>query len=226
MRYVNDRVIILGRTDFGEKDRILVALGRDHGKVTLIAKSTRSAKSKLAGSIELFCETDIQYVQGKGSIFTLTGARLHKSYSKISDYIENTMIAYEFLKTLKKITEESQGHEYYFVLTEALEALNENNRPHELIKAWFNMRILHESGHLPGLRKDTEGKKLHQANAYDYDFENHCFSMKDSGKYSSNDIKLLRLLAGSKNVPNAKPDNNSLNSTSQLVEQLVQLQLY
>lgn len=226
MKHTKDRVIILNRTDFGEKDRVLVALGHDHGKATLIAKSTRSPKSKLAGSIELFCESDIQYVKGRGAMFTLTGARLHKTYPHITSDIDRTMLAYEFMKLLNKIIEDGHGQEYFGVLSGSLAALDDSATPLELAKAWFYVRALYESGRLPNLKSDYSGKNLEQASGYNYDSDHHCFSVKEGGKYKADDIKLLRVLAGSKRVPEVATSDDSIRRTSFLVEQWMHLEVY
>lgn len=226
MRHTKDRAIILNRTDFGEKDRVLIILGRDHGKATLIAKSSRSSKSKLAGSIELLSESDINYVRGRGAMFTLSGARLHKTYPHITTDIDRTMLAYEFMKLLNKIIEDGHGQEYFAVLSGSLAALNDSGKALELTKAWFYVRVLHESGHLPNLKSDTAGKVLEQSSGYDYDFDHHCFFVKQGGKYKADDIKLLRVLAGSKQVPDISAGRDSIKRTAFLVEQSVRLQVY
>lgn len=225
MNFTKDRVIILSRTDYAERDRILTVLGRNFGKATIIAKGTRSAKSKLAGSIELLSEVDIQYVAGKGKMHTLTGARLHINYAQITADIDRTMLAYDLLKTLSKIIEEGHGSEYYGLLSGSLSSLNEPTTLPDLVKAWFYGQILVISGHLPNFNKDPRGNKLEEAMGYNYDFDAHCFTPNDSGKYSVKDVKLLRLLASSKAVPKLN-DETSVKQIAQLVEQLVRLQVY
>lgn len=225
MNFTRDQVIILGRTDYGERDRILTVLGRNFGKATIIAKGTRSAKSKLAGSIELLSEADIQYVAGKGKMHTLTGARLHKNYSQITSDIDRTMLAYDLLKILNKIIEEGHGSEYYGLLSASLSSLNEVAVSQDLVKAWFYAQILDISGHLPNFSKDPGGNKLEETGGYNYDFDAHCFAPSGNGKYSVKDIKLLRLLATSKTVPRVN-DETSASVVAQLVEQLVRMQVY
>lgn len=226
MNYAKDIAIVLRRTNYGEKDRVIVVLGRHHGKMPLIAKGSRSAKSRLAGGIELFCEADISYVRGKNDLATLTGARLKKPYGNIVNDIEKTMLAYETLKLIDRIVEDGHGQEYFDILAGSFGALNDPHMPLDLAKAWFYTRVLKESGRLPRLNNDASGQKLGPSASYTYDFEKHAFSGRPGGRYKADDIKLVRLLAATLSVPNVKAGTNTIKQTAQLVEQLVQQEVY
>jgi len=80
MKQLVARAIVLSRTDFGEADRIITLLTPDQGKVRLVARGVRRAKSKIAGGIELFSISDITYMTGKGDLGTLISARLDRHY--------------------------------------------------------------------------------------------------------------------------------------------------
>lgn len=222
MKYSKDRIIILSRVDYGERDRVLTVLGKNNGKFAIMAKGTRTAKSKLAGSIELLSESDVQYVEGRGRVYTLTGARLYKNYSKITNDIDRTMQTYDFLKILNRIIEEGHGSEYYDMLSKSLYTLDDKRFELDLVKAWFFLQVLQISGHLPSLDKDAKRNKLPESSGYNYDFEAHCFVPQDKGKYSVKDIKLLRLLTKSSGVPSLE-GADSAKQIAQLVEQLARI---
>src|SRR5688572_21914665 len=96
--------IVLSRTDYGEADRILTLLTPDHGKLRLIAKGVRRVKSKLAGGIELFSITSITYIKGRGDIGTLVSTRLAKYYDQIVKDLDRTMLGYDLIKQLNRVT--------------------------------------------------------------------------------------------------------------------------
>src|SRR6266576_2179664 len=48
--------VVLRRLDYGEADRILTLLTREHGKLAAIAKGSRRAKGRSGSSLDLFAE--------------------------------------------------------------------------------------------------------------------------------------------------------------------------
>ncbi len=55
--------VILKTIPFGETSKIVTALTRDHGKVSLIAKGARDVKSKYGGSLELFTHVQVIFYE-------------------------------------------------------------------------------------------------------------------------------------------------------------------
>ena len=117
--------IILSRINYAEADRILTIITPDHGVVSVIAKGVRKSKSKLAGGIELFSISDITFITGRGEIHTLISTRLKKHYANISANLGCTMLGYDILKIIKKITKERSEPEYFDLLKQALSSLRQ-----------------------------------------------------------------------------------------------------
>ena len=116
MNQLTTQGIILSRTDFGEADKIITLLTPDHGKLRLMARGVRRAKSKLAGGVELFSVSDITYIKGRGEIGTLISARLITHYGRIVRDVTRTMLGYELIKQLNKVTEDEPEAEYFTLL--------------------------------------------------------------------------------------------------------------
>src|ERR1700730_13004878 len=57
--------IVLHRLDYGEADRIVTLLTREHGKLAAIAKGARRGKSKVAGSLDLFERSNMMLAPGR-----------------------------------------------------------------------------------------------------------------------------------------------------------------
>src|SRR5688572_3433628 len=129
--------IILSRTDYGEADRIITLLTPEHGKLRLMAKGVRRVKSKLAGGIELFSVSTITFVKGRGDIGTLVSTRLVKHYGRIVEDLDRTMLGYELIKQLNKVTEDHPEPAYFELLQQTFEALNDPGVPLGLIRFWF-----------------------------------------------------------------------------------------
>jgi DNA repair protein RecO len=196
MNQLQTRGIVLSRTDFGEADRILTVLTRQHGKLRLMAKGVRRVKSKLAGGIELFSVSDLTYISGRGEIGTLISSRLDKHYGNIVKKLDRVQFGYELLKQLNKVTEDAPEPDYFDLAQQALIALDNDKIDLSLIEAWFKAQLLKMSGHAPNLRTDIHGEKLSGDEYYNFDFDAMAFNSHPQGGFRPNDIKVLRLLFG------------------------------
>lgn len=194
MRQIITKGIVLGRTDYGEADRIITLLTPDQGKLRLMARGVRRIKSKLAGGIELFSVSDITYMPGKGEIGTLISSRLDTHYGKIVQDIDRVQLGYELIKQLNKATEDKPEEDYFELLNTVFKELNNPSVPLELIKIWFQAQLLRLSGHTPNLQTDTEGRKLSVDRRYNFDFDNMAFIDHSAGRFTASHIKVLRLL--------------------------------
>lgn len=201
MKQIITRGIILSRTDFGEADRILTLLTPDQGKLRLMAKGVRRVKSKLAGGIELFSVSDIVFIRGRGDIGTLVSTRLIKHYGRIVSDISRTMLGYDLIKMLNKTTEDEPEPEYFSLLQEAFEALDDHSVDIKLIQAWFVTQLLRLSGHMPNLQTEPGGHKLVADRQYEFSFDDMAFFQRPDGHFTSDHIKFLRVLF-SGNTPN------------------------
>jgi len=194
MNQIVTRGIVLRRTSYQEADRILTILTPDHGKVHALAKGVRKSKSKLAGGVELFSVSEIGFIHGRGELATLTTARLTINYSNIVQDINRTMLGYELIKLLNKVTEDAAGEEYFNLLTDAFDALDQAKINIDLINLWFRTQLLRIAGHTPNLRTDAAGNKLAQEGSYLFSYDDMAFLQKPQSPYSAGHIKFLRLV--------------------------------
>jgi DNA repair protein RecO (recombination protein O) len=195
MRQQTAEAIILSRTDYGEADRILTVLTPQYGKLRIMARGVRKVKSKLAGGIELFSVSEITFIKGRGEIDTLVSTRLAKHYRHIVEDLERTMAAYEFIKQLNRITEDEAEAEYFTLLQQMFEALDDHTILLPLVTIWFTAQLLSQGGFTPNLVTDTNGEKLQPGEGYDFSFESVCFDASSGqGRFTAGHIKLLRLL--------------------------------
>lgn len=202
MNQLVDTAIILGRTDYGEADRILTLLTPHHGKLRMMAKGVRRVKSKLAGGIELFSVSTITFVRGRGDIGTLVSTRLVKYYSEIVKDLSRTQAAYDCIKQLNKTTEDEPEEAYFYILEHVFEALDDAGVDLTLVRCWFGAHLLRLGGHEPNLQSDAHGAALNAEAKYVFDFERMCFAASDHGRFGAQHIKLLRLVFGDA-TPNA-----------------------
>ena len=185
---------MLRRTNYQEADRILTILTPDHGKVRALAKGVRKSKSKLAGGVELFSVSEIGFIRGKGELVTLTSARLTIHYGNIVQDINRTMLGYELIKLLNKVTEDEPGEEYFDLLRDAFDALDQPKINIDLINLWFRTQLLRIAGHTPNLRTDAAGQKLDASGRYLFSYDDMAFLSRPASPYGADHIKFLRLV--------------------------------
>ncbi len=188
------RSIVLRRTNYGEADRILQLL-TSKGRRSVIAKGVRREKSKLAGGIELFSICDVVIHSGRGELGILTSARLGAFYRHILEDYERMQFGYEVLKLVAKATETIDEPEWFSVLSQTLEQLNELSVERKLVETWFYMRYAELLGDELNLRTDVNGKPLDQEKLYMYDETEKSLRLTNQGNIGENHIKYLRLIA-------------------------------
>lgn len=194
MKQLVTTAIVLTRTDYGEADRIVTVLTPDHGKLRLMARGVRRVKSRMAGGIELFSISSITYLRGRGEMGTLISTRLIKHFDKIVQDIGRVQSGYELIKTVNKVTEDQPEADYFELLEKAFEALDDKDISTELINAWFQAHLLNLAGYTPNLLTDTEGHELQTGKQYNFDSDAVAFAPHQSGRYTADHIKVLRLL--------------------------------
>lgn len=185
--------MVLARTDFQEADRILTILTPDHGKLRVIAKGVRRQKSKLAGGIELFSVSELTVLPGRGELGTLISTRLKYHYGQIVKDIDRTMLGYDFLKRMQRLTEDAAGEEYFELLKNAFAGLDDLDLSIDIVELWFSVQLLKITGHAPNLKTDEKNERLEIDQTYMFDFELMGFRREEQGVFDANHIKLLRL---------------------------------
>ncbi len=189
------RAIVLSRINYGESDRIVTLLTEDFGKVKVIVKGVRNQKSKLAASVELFSLSVIIFRPGKRDIARLITAELKVFFDGILIDLERVQTGYQLLRILNRATEDETDQEFFLVMLQALESLNDPRIDLSIVVCWFYSRLLVLSGHQPNLLTLSSGQKLDIKHSYDFDFENFTFySSANTNIYSANEIKFLRLM--------------------------------
>ncbi len=194
MNRYSTKAIVLRRVDYGEADRVITFLTPDRGKVAVMAKGVRREKSKLAGGIELFSETNITIIEGRGDLGILASSRLVEYYKYIVTNYERVTSAYQVIKFINDLTEDGAGSEFYDLLNTALFSLNNLELPVELSEAWYKLNTLQLMGLEPDLTLDTAGRKLDSSDTYTYDLKEGSLTKDPKGKLGANQIKAWRLL--------------------------------
>jgi DNA repair protein RecO (recombination protein O) len=142
--------IVIGRTNFGEADRIIRLFTPEYGKVNAVAKGVRRVKSRLAGHLELFGETALVMATGR-NLDVITSARLSWYPHQLIAAYDRLGLAYAMAAAVDRLTE--PGHpqpKLYEVLAEGLRAID-GGASGPLPELWFKLRLLEVLGYRPEL---------------------------------------------------------------------------
>ncbi len=194
MKTERTRAVILRRTNYGEADRIL-QLMTPIGRRSVMARSVRKEKSRLAGGIELFAISDVVIGQGKGDLGILTSARLVQFYRHILEDYDRMQFAYEALKQVAKASESLDEPEWYDIITEVLMGLDNASVPIQLTEAWFYLHVSAVLGYELNVQRDYAGNSLQADSRYRYDSSEQGLVLTQSGELTAEHIKVLRLIA-------------------------------
>jgi DNA repair protein RecO (recombination protein O) len=192
VRQITSPAIILRRTNYGEADRIVTFL-TPKGKLRALVKGVRRSKSKLAGGIELFSESNVSFIETKGDLARITSTRLIDYWNGIVGDLQRMMFGYEAMKLMDKIIEDDSEPEYYNLLKSVLTSLNDKLIELEPLEVWFYVRLLKLQGHGVNLKTDNNGKPLESDQLYSFSSDEMCFFGSNRGIYKPEDIKYLRL---------------------------------
>jgi DNA repair protein RecO (recombination protein O) len=143
--------IVLGRTNYGEADRIVRLLTREHGKVSAIARGVRKIKSRSGGHLEPLGEVALSLAEGRGSLEVITGARLAWYPHRLAGNYAALTLALDCAALVNRVAQEGHAQpELYAHLREGLGVFDEAGAT-PLTELWFKLRLLQLTGLRPEL---------------------------------------------------------------------------
>src|SRR4051794_9351678 len=75
--------VVLRSIRYGEADRIVHLYPAPRGRIGAIAKGSRRPKSRFGGRLEPFFRLDLVLYEGRGDLFTVTGASTVDGHGKL-----------------------------------------------------------------------------------------------------------------------------------------------
>jgi DNA repair protein RecO (recombination protein O) len=191
--------IIIGRTNFGEADRIVRILTPDRGKVSAVAKGVRRVKSRLGGHLELFGEADLMLATGR-NLDTVASARLKWYPHRLAGAYDRLGLAFAAATAIDRLLEAGQPQpELYEVLAELLRELDAGAAG-PLPELWYKLRLLDVLGYRPELERCVTCGQRDPEAAYAFSPDRggivcHPDSMPTDIPMPTETIKLWRLLS-------------------------------
>jgi DNA repair protein RecO (recombination protein O) len=143
--------IVIGRTNFGEADRIIRIITPDCGKLSAIAKGVRRIKSRSGGHLELFSDVALTLAKGR-NLDVVTSARLAWYPHALAESYERLGLAFMTASMVDRLVEENHPQSDIYELTSEMLHLLEAGQDGKLPELWFKLRLLQLLGYRPELR--------------------------------------------------------------------------
>ncbi len=146
------RGIVLRTRAIGEKDRVLVLLTPEHGKISASARGARSPKSKLAAAAQSFTLGRFFIAKGR-SLDIVSQVEIENAHTHIAGDLIKTAWASYFCELCDAVPEELPDEELFEILTVTLSALDaaENRDEAENVGRWLEAKYLAHLGYAPVL---------------------------------------------------------------------------
>jgi DNA repair protein RecO (recombination protein O) len=193
--------IVLRRLDYGEADRIVTLLTRQHGKFAAIAKGARKGRGRMS-SLDLFARSHMMLAKGR-NLDVVTQIDHRGDARNICGDLQRTAYASMVAEVTDKVLEERHPiDEMFDLVVGTLDRLNRPGRSPRLDSAWFLMRVLELLGYQPQVQHCAGcGNALPEMQAWFSPLLGgvlcaRCGIHPDGGSpLSVNGLKVLRLMA-------------------------------
>lgn len=141
--------IVLRETNYKETDKILTVLTAEGGKRTVKARGCRRRGSALAAAAQLLVYSDMTLFEYK-DYYTLNEGSTVALFHHVREDLEKLALGSYFAEVTEAVAEEGRPEpELLSLLLNSLYALDKLDRPLELIKAAFELRLLCAAGYAP-----------------------------------------------------------------------------
>src|SRR3989344_3009638 len=139
MATITTEGIVLKRRDFGEADRVLTALTKQHGKISIIARGVRRITSRRAGNIELLNRAKLHLFKAKN--YTLTEAEAIETFPRLKSNITLSTTAFHIIELVDRLVAENQINPFVYDLTVTILKILEKN-PRQIFIRSFEVKLL------------------------------------------------------------------------------------
>lgn len=165
-RVQNEPVWLLHHRDYQDSSRILELLSREHGRLSVVARGSRSAKSRLKGILRPFLPLQVSWVS-RTDLGTLTGAELRGAPVALhGDALLSGYYANELL--LHLVHRHDPQPEIFKVYGATIESLSGGREINAKLRT-FEIELLRLLGYALNLDHDAESQApLSAARSYVY----------------------------------------------------------
>lgn len=141
--------LVIRVRNMGANDRYLTVLTAEKGRITLLAKGSKSLRGEQRAVSQLFTYANFEYYK-KGDFYILKGGSVIDSFYAISMDMDRMNLAAYLCEATYELTDEgAEAGDMLRLLLNALYAVSHNLYPQETVKGAFELRAAAMSGYAP-----------------------------------------------------------------------------
>ncbi|HZJ57264.1 MAG TPA: DNA repair protein RecO [Clostridia bacterium] len=150
-RHLPTKGVVLRYTNFKEADRMLTLFSPELGKISVLARGCRKAKSRFLAATELFCFGEYTLYR-RGDFHIMTQASILDSFYEIRNDVDKLIYASYVLDLTEEVVSPGQGDTHlFYLLLQTLSYLCYSDLDSEGITRVFEIKLLDHIGYRPVL---------------------------------------------------------------------------
>ena len=148
-RHLPTQGVVLRYTNFKEADRMITLLSPELGKISVLARGCRKAKSRFLAATELFCYGEYVLYR-KGDFHIMTQANIHDSFYEIRNDIDKLIYSSYILDLTEEVASPGQEENHlFYLLLQVLSYLCYSDLNPEDITRVFEIKLMDHLGYRP-----------------------------------------------------------------------------
>ena len=213
---------VLHTKPYRDSSRLVEIFTREYGRVGLVAKGARSAKSRFAGMLEPFLPLSFSW-SGQGELHTLTG--LESAGKPINIAAKQLLSGFYLNELLLKLLQRADPHPQLFEVYSQTIRLLSMVDDEEPVLRHFEHALLQELGYGLILNHDADsGESIHSDRLYCYFIEKGPVIL-EPGEVSHQDGVMLHGSTLQAIEQNNFKDNQTLKEAKQLMRSILNVYL-
>lgn len=144
------KAIIIKVKGMGESDKIVSTFTKDFGRLNIIAKGTRGAKSKMGPHLDILNHVKISFIAGK-EFWRLVNVEKISSFKFLSKNIQNLHLSMKAAEILERLTQgEEKNENLWAIFLEFLkfaDSVSRENNPIKIAQKITVLKILEALGY-------------------------------------------------------------------------------
>lgn len=150
--YIKTEGVVLRETKYKDHDKLLTVLTKELGKITVRVHETRGLRGSRSASCQLLAYSEFTLLERQGR-YSACEVNLIELFLGLRDDLERFSLASYFAQVCEVVVQEDDPNENVLsLLLNCLFALSKLQKPQNMVKAVFELRLMSISGFLPDLR--------------------------------------------------------------------------
>lgn len=193
-RSYTDSAVVLRTYPFGEADRVVILMTRNHGKVRAVAKGARKGSSRFAALTQPCAQVEVGLYKGKSSLQTITQVVAVDLFAAVHNDLDRLTTAMAILEAVDYFSlEDETNPTLYNMLAGAIETVATSRS--QLILGAFLLRLLCVEGFAPELNCCTSCFSTHDMVSFEVSTGGtRCRNCRQGFTVSENHLRILTLI--------------------------------